>query len=163
MTARPPIVDRVVDVAAIAAFTGMFGCVLAQVVFRYVFNDPLVWSDELARYLFVWTAFLGWIVAARRRSHLAIGMLVTKLPPRAATACRVFASMVAVAFAGVLAWYGWRIMVRNLDVDTTALPLAMGVVYAIVPLAAIAVALYALADVRAALRGGAGAAPAAPP
>jgi len=156
-------VDRLVDLAAIAAFTGMFGCVIAQVFFRYALNDPLVWSDELARYLFVWTAFLGWIIAARRRSHLAIGMLVTKLPPQAATACREIAALVTVAFAGVLAWYGWRIMVRNLDVDTTALPLAMGVVYAIVPLAAIAVALYALADVRAALRGDEKAAPVAPP
>lgn len=162
MTARPPFVDRLVDLAAMVAFSAMFGCVLAQVFFRYVLNDPLVWSDELARYLFVWTAFLGWIIAARRRSHLSIGMLVAKLPPRAAAACRVAGALVAVAFAGVLGWYGWRIMVRNLDVDTTALPLSMGVVYAIVPLAALAVALYALADARAALRGEGAPVPPAP-
>ena len=51
---------RVVDALAIASFTGMFLCVLGQVVLRYVFDRPLVWSDELARYLFVWCAFLGW-------------------------------------------------------------------------------------------------------
>ena len=52
----------------------MFACVLGQVVFRYFLGEPLVWSDELARYLFVWASFLGWIIAARRRSHLAIDM-----------------------------------------------------------------------------------------
>jgi TRAP-type C4-dicarboxylate transport system permease small subunit len=153
VTARPPIVDRLVDLAAIAAFTGMFGCVLAQVVFRYVFNDPLVWSDELARYLFVWTAFLGWIIAARRRSHLAVGMLVTKLPPKARVACHALAALVAIAFAAALVFYGTRIMLRNLDVDTASLWFPMGVVYLIVPLAAFAVGLYALADLRAAFRG----------
>jgi len=155
MTARPPFVDRLVDLAAIAAFTGMFACVLAQVVFRYAFNDPLVWSDELARYLFVWTAFLGWIIAARRRSHLAIGMLVTKLPPKARVACHALAALVAIAFAAVLVFYGTRIMLRNLDVDTASLWFPMGVVYVIVPLAAFAVGLYALADLRAAFRGSA--------
>ena len=64
--------ERAIDAAAIATFAGIFLCVLAQVVFRYVFNAPLTWSEELARYLFIWCAFLGWTIASRRRSHLAM-------------------------------------------------------------------------------------------
>ena len=67
------VAERAVDALAIVTFAGMFACVLGQVVFRYFLGDPLTWSDELARYLFVWCAFLGWVIAARRRSHLAIG------------------------------------------------------------------------------------------
>ena len=144
--------DRVVDTAAIVVFTAMLGCVLAQVVFRYFLNAPLVWSDELARYLFVWASFLGWIVAARRRSHLAIDMLVTRLGPRGAAGCRLFAAACAIGFAAILAWYGARIAQRNWDVEATSLAMTVGVVYAIVPLAAFAVGLYALADARAAVR-----------
>jgi TRAP-type C4-dicarboxylate transport system permease small subunit len=140
------IVDRVVDWVAVAAFTGMFACVLAQVVFRYFLGQPLTWSDELARYLFVWASFLGWIVAARRRSHLSIDMMLTRLPRRARAALRVFGALCGIGFAALLVWYGWRIMLRNLDVDTTALFFPMGVVYAIVPVAAVAVGLYAIAD-----------------
>ncbi|MFO1281866.1 MAG: TRAP transporter small permease [Burkholderiales bacterium] len=139
-------IDRLVDAAAIIVFSAMLGCVLAQVVFRYFLNAPLVWSDELARYLFVWASFLGWIVAARRRSHLAIDMLVGKLGPRGALACRLFAATCAIAFAGLLAWYGARIAQRNWDVEATSLAITVGAVYAIVPLAAIAVGLYAIAD-----------------
>jgi TRAP-type transport system small permease protein len=146
------IADRVIDAAAIASFTAMFACVFGQVIFRYALNDPLVWSDELARYLFVWASFLGWIIAARRRSHLSVDMVMTKLPPRAAAACRIAAALVALAFAAILAFYGWRITARNLDVATAALFFPMGVVYAIVPVAAFAVGVYALADARAALR-----------
>jgi TRAP-type C4-dicarboxylate transport system permease small subunit len=143
---------RAVDALAIVTFTGMFACVLGQVVFRYFLNDPLTWSDELARYLFVWCAFLGWVIAARRRSHLAIGSLPQRASKRVRAFLALFAAAAAIAFAAVLAFYGTRIAVRNFDVDTTALFFTMGVVYAIVPLAAISVGLHALADAGAALR-----------
>jgi TRAP-type C4-dicarboxylate transport system permease small subunit len=140
------VADRVVDWVAVAAFSGMFLCVLAQVVFRYFLGEPLVWSDELARYLFIWASFLGWIVAARRGSHLAIDMLATRLPARGRALVRIAGALCGVAFAALLVWYGWRIMLRNLDVETTTLFFSQGVVYAIVPAAALAVGLYALAD-----------------
>ena len=146
------IAARAIDVMAIATFSGMFACVLGQVGFRYFLGDPLTWSDELARYLFVWCAFLGWIIAARRRSHLAIGSLPERASPRVRAALALLAAGAALAFAAVLAFYGMRIALRNVDVDTTTLFFTMGVVYAIVPLAAIAVGLSALADGYAALR-----------
>jgi len=143
---------RVIDWLAIATFCGMFACVLGQVGFRYFLGDPLTWSDELARYLFVWCAFLGWIIAARRRSHLAIGSLPERASPRIRALLALFAAAAALAFAAVLGFYGTRIMLRNLDVDTTTLFFTMGVVYAVVPLATLAVALYAIADGVAAVR-----------
>ena len=146
------VVDRVVDWVAVAAFSGMFACVLAQVFFRYFLGEPLVWSDELARYLFIWASFLGWIIAARRGSHLTIDMLATRLAPRGRAAVRAFGALCGIAFAALLVWYGWRITLRNLDVDTTTLFFTQGVVYAIVPVAALAVGLYAIADLVAAWR-----------
>ncbi|HEY3177797.1 MAG TPA: TRAP transporter small permease [Casimicrobiaceae bacterium] len=143
---------RVVDALAIASFTGMFLCVLAQVVLRYVFDRPLVWSDELARYLFVWCAFLGWIVAARRRSHLAIGVLADRCGPRGRALFALAASAAAVIFSAVLFAYGIQITTRNLDIGTVALFFSFGFVYAIVPIAALAVGIYAIADAIVALQ-----------
>ena len=66
---------------AITLFVLMVGLVLAQVVARKFF-EPLVWSEELARYLFIWVAFLGWVVATERRSHIAITQLSERASPR---------------------------------------------------------------------------------
>ena len=143
---------RGVDVMAIATFSGMFACVLGQVFFRYFLGNPTTWSDELARYLFVWCSLLGWVIAARRRSHLAIGSLPDRASPRTRAVLALVASAAAIAFSAVLTYYGTRIALRNFDVDTTTLFFTMGVVYAIVPLAAIAVGMHALSDARAALR-----------
>ena len=143
---------RAVDALAIVTFAGMFACVLAQVVFRYFLGDPLVWSDELGRYLFVWCAFLGWIIAARRRSHLTVGMAAARLPPRGQALVAMLGALAAIAFAAVLAWYGVAIALRNRDVETASLVISMGVVYAIVPVAAVAVGLHAFADLSVACR-----------
>ncbi|HET9338564.1 MAG TPA: TRAP transporter small permease [Casimicrobiaceae bacterium] len=145
-------IDRVVDGVAIAAFAGMFACVLGQVLFRYFLGSPLTWSDELARYLFVWASFLGWIIAARRRSHLSIDMAASRAGPRGRAVLRLVGALAGLAFAGLLVFYGWRITARNLDVETTTLFFTMGVVYAMVPAAALAVGLYAIADGLAAWR-----------
>jgi TRAP-type C4-dicarboxylate transport system permease small subunit len=142
---------RLLDALAVATFTGMFLCVIAQVVLRYFFGDPLTWSDELARYLFVWCAFVGWIIAARKRSHLGIALVAERSPPRVKAAIELVGALAAVAFAGVLLYYGLQITARNADVDTVTLFFTFGVVYAIVPAAALAVGALALADARAAL------------
>ena len=144
--------ERAIDLLAIATFSGMFACVLAQVFFRYFLDSPLTWSDELARYLFVWCAFLGWVIAARRRSHLAITTVQSRLPERRQAALAAFAALAAVAFAVVLGYYGVRITLRNADVETPSLFFTIGVVYLIVPAAALAVALHAIVDLVAAVR-----------
>ena len=95
------ILDRAIDAAAIAAFCGIFLCVLAQVVFRYVFGSPLTWSEELARYLFIWCAFLGWIVASRRRSHLAMTFVADRMPRPAQVSLAVTVQVATLLFSSV--------------------------------------------------------------
>jgi TRAP-type transport system small permease protein len=149
--------ERAVDWLAITCFCGMFLCVAAGVVFRYFLGDPLTWSDELGRYLFVWCALLGWVVAARRRSHLAISAVQTRLAARGRAALYLFAALAALAFALILGYYGVRITLRNADVETTSLFFTQGVVYGIVPVAALGVALHAIGDAVTAWRALAGA------
>ncbi len=48
---------------------------------RYVFNDPLTWSDELATVLFVWLSMLGSVVALRRGEHMRLTAFVRGMPP----------------------------------------------------------------------------------
>ena len=50
-----------------------------QIIMRSVFNNSLSWSEEAAKYLFVWLIWLGTSIAARDRSHIALEMVVGKL------------------------------------------------------------------------------------
>jgi tripartite ATP-independent transporter DctM subunit len=55
---------------------------LTGVIARYVFNRPLIWSDELASILFLWLAMLGAVIALRRNEHMRLAFLVSRAPRR---------------------------------------------------------------------------------
>lgn len=56
--------------------------VFGNVVLRYGFNDGIISSEELSRYLFIWITFLGAIVTMRENAHLGLDTLVRKLSLR---------------------------------------------------------------------------------
>jgi tripartite ATP-independent transporter DctM subunit len=57
-------------------------CILfAGVVSRYVFNSPLMWTDELATFLFLWLAMIGAVVALRRDGHMRLTTFATWVGP----------------------------------------------------------------------------------
>ena len=68
------------------------------VVARYVFNRPVIWSDELASILFLWLAMLGAVIAFRRGEHMRMTAVVGMLRPATRAALDVFATGAAFAF-----------------------------------------------------------------
>ncbi len=65
-------IERMVLTALVGLFAAMVIACTAQVIWRYLFNDPLVWSEELARYLFIWISYISAWVAWKSRSHIAL-------------------------------------------------------------------------------------------
>ena len=139
--------ERLADGLMIGLFTLIFGLVLAQVVCRYVFNSPLVWSEELARLAFVWTAMLAWSLGARNRSHIAIGFAVLMLPPGPRLALRVAIQIAVIALCALLVWHGVALTARNIDLPTVTLGISYAALYVVVPAGALIVALYSLAEI----------------
>ncbi|MDK8461934.1 TRAP transporter small permease [Marinobacter sp. SS13-12] len=79
--------------------------VLALVVFvqfftRYVLNDSVGWTEELARYLLVIVTFAGACIAVRRNSHISVEFFYRYLP---ASAARGLSSVVDLLRVGLLA------------------------------------------------------------
>lgn len=144
-------VFKLIEPLAVALFSFLFLLVLAQIVLRYVFNSPLVWSEELAQYLFVWICFLGWLMASRKGDHIAIAALLDRLPRPARRAMAVAIEMAAIVFAGVLLVQGTFITARNVNVGTASLFFPFAVVYAVVPVAALVAMLIALRNIAALL------------
>ncbi|MDR7482638.1 MAG: TRAP transporter small permease [Armatimonadota bacterium] len=128
--------DRCVSAAAVACFAAIFAVVLVQIVFRYVLKAPLVWTEEAARYLYIWTCYLGGAMAYRRGQHIVIEVLLKRVFLRAATAARVAGQLLAGAFFLTLTVQGARLVMRTGSVLAITLPLAWSVIYAAAPLTA---------------------------
>jgi TRAP-type transport system small permease protein len=126
-------VDRVLDIFAVTMFLVIFAVVLLQVFMRYFLGSPLVWSEELARYLFVWISLIGWVFATRSGTHIRIGAFTDNLPASVRKAIGVFNFALVIIFALVLIYYGFAMVLKNLDVPTVTLFFTYSVVYAAVP------------------------------
>ncbi|WP_338833220.1 Sialic acid TRAP transporter small permease protein SiaQ [Moorella humiferrea] len=72
--------DHVVDWLVILLTSSMVAVSFYQVIMRYVLKNAPSWSEELARYLFVWVVFLGAAIAFRNSSHLGLDYFVNLLP-----------------------------------------------------------------------------------
>jgi tripartite ATP-independent transporter DctM subunit len=74
-------------------------CILfAGVVSRYVFDSPLMWTDELGAFLFLWLAMLGTVVALRNDGHMRLTTLVNWVRPNLGRWFSSVGALVVVAF-----------------------------------------------------------------
>ncbi len=74
------------------------GILFAGVVWRYVLNSPLFWSDEVAGLLFLWLVMLGAVIALRRGEHMRMTAAVSRLPPRAQRFVATLSALVVAIF-----------------------------------------------------------------
>src|ERR1041385_274989 len=113
----------------------LFWC-LAFIVFlqfftRYILNDSLSWTEEIARYGLMWLAFIGGAGVTRKKSHIAVGLLSNLMAPgplRAALLALV--DVVTVGFLGLLAYFSVTIIERMHNQTMTVVELPMSIVYA---------------------------------
>lgn len=78
-----------------------FVVMLAAVMFRYLFNDSLTWSEEFSRYALVMMTFVGIATGFRKQVHIRIDAL-RNIFPRWARALDVFGLVGSIAFLGFL-------------------------------------------------------------
>ncbi|MFZ2007302.1 MAG: TRAP transporter large permease subunit [Stellaceae bacterium] len=70
----------------------------AGVVSRYVFNSPIIWTDELATFLFLWLAMFGAVVAVRRDGHMRLTTFVNWCAPKLGNWLSTVAELVVIVF-----------------------------------------------------------------
>jgi TRAP-type C4-dicarboxylate transport system permease small subunit len=126
----------------LAAMTVLVG---AQIAGRFVFGYSIFWSDELARFLLIWSAFLGMSVGARRGAHPAVDSLVRALPPIGARALFGLAAVCSLLFFCVMVGYGALLVQQTWLQHSPSLGLPMGLPYLAVPVAGLLMGLHTIA------------------
>ncbi len=97
------------------------GVLSAGVVSRYVLQDPLTWSDELASVLFLWLAMLGAVVAMQRGEHMRLTVFAAKLQPETQRFVATLVACLTVVFCAALIWPAWEHMDEQWVILTPAL------------------------------------------
>ena len=92
------VIGTTVEACAAVLVAAEIVVLFVGVVSRYVFHSPIVWSDELASFLFLWLAMLGSVVAFRNAEHMRMTALVSKSSVRTQTYFDLLAAVASIAF-----------------------------------------------------------------
>ena len=118
--------------------------VFLQVLFRFVIESPLSWSEEVSRYLFVWIVWIGSALVMAEKGHVGIDILIRKFSPAWQRFMEIFIYLIFLFPASAMAYYGYTLAKLNMNQPSAALRLPMGIPYAAIPIAAVLMILNVL-------------------
>lgn len=139
------IIDKIIEVMCTAIMGYMVLAVCWQVITRFVLKNPSTVTEEILRYLLVWTTMVGGAYAYGRRKHLSINMLAKKLPARGQKVLDIFVQAVVIAFCVVVMIVGdLRLVETTFNQISSALHLPMPYVYASILVGGVLIIFYAI-------------------
>ncbi|MDU5085992.1 MAG: TRAP transporter small permease [Anaerococcus vaginalis] len=138
------LIQKLINIFLSAAIFAMTLIIFLQVISRYIFNSPLVWSEELSRYLFVWISFLAIADAVRTKSHIALSILTDRMSEdRKQIVSRLNYSLTCII--GIIITYG-GIVLMNLGVhqSSATLGVPMFLVYLVIPVSGVLISIFSV-------------------
>jgi TRAP-type C4-dicarboxylate transport system permease small subunit len=112
------------EIAAGGLVVAEIAILFGGVISRYVFDRPLVWSDELASTLFLWLAMLGAVIAFRRGEHMRMTACVDMLGGSWRAMFDSLATVAALAFLLLMAWPAYQFASDEVPITTSALQIS---------------------------------------
>ena len=133
------IVKKILIVLMLGAMVIITG---AQIICRTWFT-ALSWSDEVTRYLLIWSTFLGATVVYRHNGHISVTLLQDAVGLKASKALRVAVHVICFVLFTVLLYYSTLYCMR-LRKTATAMPIKMKYIYACIPVSMAIMMVHAL-------------------
>jgi TRAP-type C4-dicarboxylate transport system permease small subunit len=113
----------------------MVVCLMLQVGMRWATGSGIAWTEELSRYTFLWTVFVGAALVAKHNSHVRISAQYLLMPIKVRLLFRFITDALWVCFNLYIAWLSWKVIQSGLLFPETSpvLGITRGYVEMIIP------------------------------
>lgn len=120
--------EEILMVFLLSLMSILIGC---QVFMRYVMNDSLAWSEELARYAFIWATYIGVACAVKRNAHICVEAAVNSLPSLYRHYAAILAHLLFIVFALMVMKEGYALTMKifSFGQKSSSLGIPMGWIY----------------------------------
>ncbi len=125
-------VERVEEVAAMVFFTIMFTSILVGVFWRYVLNDPLIWTVNAAAVAFIWTVLIAAGLPNWADEHIQFDLFYRRMSPRWQRASRMVGNLLLVVIFTLPIPATWDYLAFIGADSVTGLPLKFNLAFAVV-------------------------------
>lgn len=150
------VLNRIALWGAVLAVAAMVGAAMWQVVARYIFSSPPIWTEEMARYAMVWAGMLGASCAFHSGADPVLFPGALTASGRKGLIAAVVRAIAVAIFAGPVLWFcilgpngsfARGFIARSMDRNAEMLGVSMIWIASAVPIAFALVVLHALAGV----------------
>jgi TRAP-type C4-dicarboxylate transport system permease small subunit len=122
---------RAEDWATLGLFWVLAVVVFLQFFTRYALNNPIAWTEEIARYLLTCVGFLGGAMAVRRQSHIQVEFLYLYLPHSVARWLSPLVDVIRIVFFAYATWLCWKVTLIMRTQPMVVIDWPMSIVYGI--------------------------------
>ncbi|MCQ1531822.1 TRAP transporter small permease [Lutispora saccharofermentans] len=136
------LLDKICSVILVAMLAGMVLTTSLQIICR-VFFTALSWSEEVTRYLLVWSTFLGAGCVYKKGGHISVTFAQEKLPQKLQKVAQVLVHLLCGALFAIAVYYGFKYMDKQGTQLSAALRIPMSLMYMAIPLGCGALLLHA--------------------
>ena len=121
--------DKLEEYIGGSLFIVIFAILVLQVFFRQVIRTPLVWSEELARLIFVYVAMLGISIGIRKQSHIFIDFLFTRFSPAVQKVVFTISQIIIFVCIICMGWFGKYLVAKKWIFEIVTLNVSSGWMY----------------------------------
>lgn len=136
-------IDKIGCSLLILTMAGMVFFSSIQIIAR-VFFTALAWSEELTRYLLVWSTFIGAGCVYKRGGHINVSFVQDKFKGKANKYAKILVHLICIAFFIIAVYYGVIYMMKQGAQSSPALGIRMNLMYMAIPLGCGVMLLHAL-------------------
>jgi len=124
---KKTILKQPLEMSLCVLLIAIVGVTFIQVLFRYIFHLSLAWSEELARFFFLWLAALASAYGFKTKSHFALSFLVNKFGKRIQRLIGSVVSFVVFTFLLLFSWkaFEYTLSVKSQIAAGTRLPMSV--------------------------------------
>ncbi len=113
---------------------GITAVVFLNVLSRYIFKSSLPWSEELARFMFIWLTFVGAVIANANFEHMRLDFVVERFPIKVGKVIEGISYIAVITLLIILVLGSLKYTQSQWDWKSSALGVRHGVVYMIAPI-----------------------------
>ncbi len=135
--------EHIEEILLIIFLIGMSIIIGVQVFMRYVMKSSLSWSEEVARYMFIWMVYIGISYGIKTGKHVKIDAAVNLFPKKIRKYVLFLSDIMFLVFAGIIIKYSYQVamLIFKLGQTSPGTGILMGYVYLAVPIGFILVSI----------------------
>lgn len=135
--------DKIQTAIVVVALSLMIVVVGLQVFFRFVIKGSLPWSEELSRYLMIWTVYIGASLGAKEGAHIGVEAFISFLPKKLYKFACLVAGIISIIFCIVIAMLSFKVVqgIYNAGQLSPAMEIPMWWAYGAIPVGSVLMAI----------------------